>query len=1729
MASDSDDADFFDKLVDDDDEQAPPAASGAAAEDLASLTLADDDDEDGAGTGVAPEPEPAAAPQAEAEAPADAADPPPPLPPQAEVEAPVAPHDADLKAAVVPTDAEVLAPVLTHDDEVLAAEAPHDAEALTAAAPHEAEALTAAAPHEAEVLAAAATHDTEVLATAAPTDAEVLAGLPEVKATTADPKAETVAAPEGGSPGSGKSVRTTTVKQVQWSVFGADSSSTGADPFGDFLAGGEEDTFFGAGVAGVQGVQPSAVVGASSVGADDHSFFNEVGNNNASSQLEWGTSAAGDFLADGSASEDAFFGVQGSAADSVGAVDRSFFSGVDGNASSQSYMGATVLESANQNTNAQLDWTSGAVDYSDPNYLNNPYPGWNYDGATGQWYQVATQGVADNGDAATVAGSDNVQQQQHLGGSYLQNSSQAGLETIAEEGSTTSVSWGQDQSSAVTAEYPPNMLFYAEYPGYYFDTNTQEWFTLEAYQQAVTQAATTASTLDAFAGAGQNVVHAGNTQASNYDQQSQWQHGSLVNSVHSGSSYSSHQRVENQTSQQAYTKSLRPSTDYGTTINTFMPSTEPSTDYQTNINTFVPSTSQHNNGGWGHQVSNKGFEPTGYQTAHNGFEPQKSSQSTISTFMPSMSRYSGGGESNQVSNKGFEPTSYQSAHKGFEPQKSSQSTINTFMPSTSQYSNGGEGHQVSNKGFEPTSYQSAHKGFEPYKSNQSTSTSNDNGNKGFEPYKSNQSTSTSNDNGNKGTEVSVGHQGFKPFTNNQRSTGFIPSAGYQNSQKEFEPSKNNQARHVAYEPSASHGYANSNGFAEPQKSVPVASVYQMQTRTDPATHMQLPNNYLSSENSMNFSQQLPSSQQHGYSPHVERSSAGRPPHALAAFGFGGKLVVMKETSSMTTNFDSGNQGNSRGMLSILNISEIVADKIDQPSITNGSALSYFYALCRRPIPGPLAGGSAATKDVNKWLDDIIGSYESSVREFQGGEVQKLLISLLKISYQHYGKLWPPFGPDPSREGTDGPDTAVTALFSSCNSNSARMREYGAMAHCMKNIPPENQIQATAQEVQNLLVSGKRKDALQYAQEGQLWGPALILALQLGDKFYADTVKKMACCHFVSGSPLRTLCLLIAGQQADVFNAEDPVDANYGTRQQQPAGGTPVGMLDDWQQNLAIITANRTKGDDLVITHLGDCLWKEKNEVAAAHSCYLVAELNIDSYSESARICLLGADHLRCPRTFTSPEAIQRTELYEYAKVLGNSQYILLPFQPYKLIYAYMLAEVGKVSDSLRYCQASLKLLKASGRAPELEAWKQLFSSLEERIRTHQQGGYGTNLAPSKIVGKIFSSFDKSLSRMMGTQPAPVPSLSQSSSVDRDTYSAPPANFVNSQSAMSMSSSASEQFVSAMAEDSGPDRKGTHNRSVSEPDFKRQQGGGSDHAQSTSGSGSSRFGWLLQKTVGLVSKSSSNQAKLGEENNFYFDENLKRWVEKGVEIPAEEPPLPPPPTTASFQNSGPNYNLAAPGSGGYTPNGFTETKPPNPSEPTSGMPPIPPGQNQFSARARAGVRSRYVDTFNKGGGGGNAFGAPSFNKPAMPAVNKLPGTSFFVPTPAVDASMQMTPEPTAETAHQDGPSSSPAVESTTYASPPPMQLQSSFQRHPSMENITTPSGSGNSSFSRSRAASWSGTYPEQPSSTAPSRSPDLQTMQSPPFIPGPRSSHSRSHSNSSLQLNGLGEDLQEVEL
>nr|CAN66784.1 hypothetical protein VITISV_013511 [Vitis vinifera] len=956
---------------------------------------------------------------------------------------------------------------------------------------------------------------------------------------------------------------------------------------------------------------------------------------------------------------------------------------------------------------------------------------------------------------------------------------------------------------------------------------------------------------------------------------------------------------------------------------------------------------------------------------------------------------------------------------------------------------------------------------------------------------------------------------------------------------------------------ASQIHNDANGISSLQ-SFPTANLSQQynQPKLEQSEYMHLSTDYYSNQKPVNYAQQsFQSGNQFSYASNVGRSSAGRPPHALVTFGFGGKLIVMKDKSSL---MDSSyvSQDPVKGSISVLNLTEVVTENGDPTKGCN-----YFRTLCQQSFPGPLVGGSVGSKELNKWTDERITNCESPDMDFRKGEVLRLLLSLLKIACQHYGKFRSPFGTDTIIKilrnidaENDTPESAVAKLFASAKRNGAQFSGYGALTQCLQQLPSEGQIRVFRDSLStlqyfysqfvplSLLVSGRKKEALHCAQEGQLWGPALVLAAQLGDQFYVDTVKQMAIRQLVPGSPLRTLCLLIAGQPADVFSTDSTTDVGIPgalIKSQQSAQFGANSMLDDWEENLAVITANRTKDDELVLIHLGDCLWKERSEIIAAHICYLVAEANFESYSDSARLCLVGADHWKFPRTYASPEAIQRTELYEYSKVLGNSQFVLLPFQPYKLIYAHMLAEAGKVSESLKYCQAVLKSLK-TGRAPEVDMWRQLVASLEERIRTHQQGGYATNLAPAKLVGKLLNFIDNTAHRVVGGLPPPSQSTVQGNEHDHPLMG---PRVSSSQSTMAMSSlmpSASMEPISEWTADGN--RMTIPNRSVSEPDFGRtpRQADSSKEATSsnaqdnTSVSGRpsrfARFGFgsqLLQKTVGLVLKSRTDrQAKLGETNKFYYDEKLKRWVEEGTEPPAEEAALPPPPTNASFQNGMPDYNLKnALKNEGSVSNGIPEFKSPPSSELSSGIPSIPSSSNQFSARGRMGVRSRYVDTFNKGGGSP----ANLFQSPSVPSVKPTTGGAnmkFFIPAMApsgeqtLDATESM---PEAAAAADENPSTSTLKDPINYQPLPPSST--TMQRFPSMDSIQNngvmTNGNGSVSLQTQRPASWSGNFSD---AFSPPNMAEIKPL-------ARASSMSPSSSLMHLPMNGgsFGDDLHEVEL
>ncbi|CAL0331698.1 unnamed protein product [Lupinus luteus] len=993
----------------------------------------------------------------------------------------------------------------------------------------------------------------------------------------------------------------------------------------------------------------------------------------------------------------------------------------------------------------------------------------------------------------------------------------------------------------------------------------------------------------------------------------------------------------------------------------------------------------------------------------------------------------------------------------------------------------------------------------------------------------------------------VNHQqGFDAYTNGTpaQSGDNITSAGnqqYTHSYGSRVSGGNQQNTSSSFGSVASYNKVNHdlglvNGTIEPKSFIPSGDVVQQfnYSNTNFDKERKFSNDFAESQKPFSYSQQsIQDGHHYSYSPRAGRSSAGRPPHSLVTFGFGGKLVIMKDHSLSRSSY--GSQGAVQGSVSVLNLMEVVMGSVDSSSIGNVTG-DYFRALSQQSYPGPLVGGSVGNKELYKWIDERIARCESPDTDYKKGERLRLLLSLLKIACKHYGKLRSPFGTDTILKENDTPESEVAKLFASAKSSATH---YGMLSHCLQNFPPEVQMRAMASEVQNLLVSGRKKEALQCAQEGKLWGPALVLASQLGDQFYVDTVKQMALRQLVEGSPLRTLCLLIAGQPAEVFSTGSSVSEHPGASNmpQHSAQIGSNGMLDDWEENLAVITANRTKGDELVIVHLGDCLWKERSEITAAHICYLIADANFESYSDSARLCLIGSDHWKFPRTYASPEAIQRTELYEYSKMLGNSQFILLPFQPYKLIYAYMLAEVGKVSDSLKYCQAVLKSLK-TGRSPEVEIWKQLVSSLEDRIRTHQQGGYAANLAPAKLVGKLLNFFDSTAHRVVGGLPPPAPTSSQGAVHGNEQHY---HHMSNSQSTMAMSSlvpSASMEPISDWTADNNRIIK--HNRSVSEPDFSRspRQGTTSHDSQGkaqVSGGTSrfSRFGFgsqLLQKTVGLVLRPlSGKQAKLGETNKFYYDEKLKRWVEEGVDPPAEEAALPPPPTTAAFQNDSTEYNLKSALKTEESPSNEGSNIRTTPDHSPS-IPLIPPTSNQFSARGRLGVRSRYVDTFNQGG----ANSANLFQTPSVPSVKPVPAANakFFIPAPA--PSNEQTMEAIAESNQEDSaanedPSTS-ATNDWSYQSPK-HAFPTAMQRFPSMDNISrqgavTHVSNFHSAQSR-RTASWSGSFSDSFRSPRMGQIKPLGEalgMQSSTFIPD-----ESSLMHTPTKRSSFGEELHEVEL
>lgn len=119
------------------------------------------------------------------------------------------------------------------------------------------------------------------------------------------------------------------------------------------------------------------------------------------------------------------------------------------------------------------------------------------------------------------------------------------------------------------------------------------------------------------------------------------------------------------------------------------------------------------------------------------------------------------------------------------------------------------------------------------------------------------------------------------------------------------------------------------------------------------------------------------------------------------------------------------------------------------------------------------------------------------------------------------------------------------------------------------------------------------------------------------------------------------------------------------------------------------------------------LWAEGADPHGAHLCFLLAGAAPQPFHPHSRVVLLGANHRAYPRTFATPAAIQRTELWEHGLRMAGSHshaaagaaagVVAFPLLPaFKLVYSATLAEMGFAKEAVAYAEAAQKAARAAG-------------------------------------------------------------------------------------------------------------------------------------------------------------------------------------------------------------------------------------------------------------------------------------------------------------------------------------------------------------------------------------------------------------------------------------------------
>ncbi|KAI0703606.1 Sec23-binding domain of Sec16-domain-containing protein [Cytidiella melzeri] len=275
------------------------------------------------------------------------------------------------------------------------------------------------------------------------------------------------------------------------------------------------------------------------------------------------------------------------------------------------------------------------------------------------------------------------------------------------------------------------------------------------------------------------------------------------------------------------------------------------------------------------------------------------------------------------------------------------------------------------------------------------------------------------------------------------------------------------------------------------------------------------------------------------------------------------------------------------------------------------------------------------------------------------------------------------------------------------------------------------------KIEGLLVRGDRRGAYQYAADEKLWAHAMVIASSIDKESWKEVVTEFVRSELSGASigaalsgapgkstldrgrePLRVAYSLFAGQGASCVQELHP-PKTWGMLT-HPLSAVPLGFptatplsavfpqtiqpvvlpqdtLMKWPTTVAMVLgSSSTPESSATLTALGDHL-AMNNWVEAAHVCYLLSPQTSHVGGigfPGARVVLYGSPSPQvAPAVCKDPDAVIFSEIVEYALSLktpakGQEAFSGLSYlQPYRLLRAICLAELGHMDLANRYCEA----------------------------------------------------------------------------------------------------------------------------------------------------------------------------------------------------------------------------------------------------------------------------------------------------------------------------------------------------------------------------------------------------------------------------------------------------------